>query len=107
MYNIMQTPPPLPLWDITARKHGGNEQSREAHQKVARLAFSDRQKVLREIHSAGRNGATVKDVAAAMCVGLNQISGRFSELKAAGLISKIGVRDGCGVYVDIGGTHAE
>lgn len=100
MYNIMEKPAPLPLFDITANRHQGNAESREAFKKIGRLAFNDRQLVYQRIHQAGAAGVTVKEVAQGMGVQINQISGRFTELKAAGLIRKVAVRDGCGAYAD-------
>lgn len=44
-------------------------------------------------------GITCKELAAKMGVGMNQISGRFSELKKSKLITKIGVRDGSAIMI--------
>jgi predicted transcriptional regulator len=58
-----------------------------------------RELVLFYIDSAGNHGLTCKELASTLGVGMNAISGRWTELKSAGLIEQTGRRDGCGVYV--------
>lgn len=75
--------------DITANRHGGDLFSYAASQRVDKTA--DRAKVLRAIRLS-RDGATCDEVADWMGRTPNQISGRFTELKAAGEIVRIGRR---------------
>jgi hypothetical protein len=56
-------------------------------------------RVLGYVESAGQHGATCREVAEFMETGMNAISGRFTELKANERIEKIGVRNGCAVYI--------
>jgi predicted transcriptional regulator len=59
--------------------------------------------VLAVIVRAGDVGATAKEVATALGVGLNEISGRCTELRAAGLVRKKGLRrEGSAVLVATG-----
>jgi predicted transcriptional regulator len=89
----------LPLWDVCANKHKGNAESKEANAKASSGKLQMREYVLLNIEKAGDYGLTCKELADKWGVGMNTISGRWTELKAAGLIEQIGRRDGCGVYV--------
>lgn len=88
--------------DICERKHGGNEQSAAAFEA---LNLNNLQaEVLDAIQSAGQRGMTCHELADQWGVGVNQISGRFSELKAKGLAAVVGTRRNeagrlCGVLV--------
>lgn len=72
--------------DICAGRHGGNEQSAQANERGASGRAQQRALVLAEIERAGRAGLTCKELAARWDVGMNAISGRFTELKASGEI---------------------
>lgn len=92
----------LPLWDVCARRHGGNVESRAA--RIACRVSEQRDKVLAAVEAAGAQGVTCHELAAAWGVTPNTISGRFSELKATGHIRKAGTRKNaagqrCGVLV--------
>ncbi len=93
------------LFDVCERKHGGNAQSAAANRKNLQHRAAQRKAVFEAIKGASGNsadlvpGLTCRELAESWGVGMNCISGRFSELKAAGLIKKIGVRAGCGVFV--------
>ena len=87
----------LELWDICASKHGGNPESQAANRRISAVKTKQRQAVLDAI-TASRTGLTCRELALQWCVGMNTISGRFSELKADGQIQKTGVRDGCAVF---------
>jgi predicted Rossmann fold nucleotide-binding protein DprA/Smf involved in DNA uptake len=78
--------------DITANKHGGNPESEAAHKKRKPTAKAQRERVYRAILAAGLDGMTVHELAEKWNVAPNQISGRFSELKADGRIEKVGAR---------------
>ena len=96
----MQTTPS----DITANKHRGNQQSKQAHKARQHASKRQRDKVFNAIKRSGNRGITAHELADRWGVSVNQISGRFSELKADGLAKKKGVRlnfNGrpCGVIV--------
>ena len=81
--------------DICYNKHGGNEQSITANQSANK--DNDRALVLKFITEHKK--AYSKQVARYLGKQLNQISGRFSELKADGLIAETDERaEGCAVY---------
>lgn len=74
--------------DVCSRKHGGVETSMEANLRVDKM--NDRRRVLALIQGAG--GYTLDQVSAILERPPNQISGRFSELAAAGLICRTSER---------------
>lgn len=81
--------------DICFNRHGGNEQSNAANKMADK--DNDRALVLKFITE--HKTAHSKQVARYLGKQLNQISGRFSELKADGLIVETGGRsEGCAVY---------
>lgn len=83
--------------DITYNRHGGNVNSTIANAKVSKE--KDREAVLDFVKLySDRNGVTLKEVCSMWGRSPNQISGRFTELKADGLIRVSGRRDGCGIY---------
>jgi predicted ArsR family transcriptional regulator len=89
--------------DITKNRHGGNEQSNEAFQKIESSLPDRRAGVLILIRNAASEGLTVHEAAELLGTTPNAVSGRFSELKKGGLIEQIGRRatpTGCsaGVY---------
>ena len=81
--------------DICARKHKGAAESVAANM---RRMPGDRGDVLRMILLRPSRGITCREVAKIWNVGMNTISGRFSELHRDGLIVKSGRRDGCAVW---------
>jgi len=83
--------------DITANKHHGNEESREANERANYGKEQQRMEVL-ECISRFPGGCTMKEVAAMMGKPFNAVSGRGSELKKAGQVEKTGeTRDGSAV----------
>ena len=84
------------LDDICRKRHGGNENSEAANEKAAPNKASQRAKVFAAIKTEG--SLTCRELAERWGVGLNQISGRFSELKKQGKIYQSGRRNGCGVW---------
>lgn len=78
--------------DICARKHSGNPESAAANRSGDRSAQCER--VWKLIYAHGSYGATAHEIAAELRTEVNCISGRFSQLKAAGLIVR--VLDGLG-----------
>ena len=83
--------------DICARKHRGNAQSVAANETAKPTKARQRERVLQACKMFG--GVTCRELADLWRVGMNQISGRFSELKREGLIEKVGTRKGCGIYM--------
>lgn len=86
--------------DVCQNKHQGNEQSTQAFQTKVRPTLRQRQiEVLQAINNAGNQGLTCKELAKAWQIGMNAISGRFSELKRLGEIEPAGSsRDGSRPY---------
>lgn len=91
---VMNTPD---LFDICRNRHKGNEESHKANLRVNKKL--QRERVLSAIRNAGPVGLTCRELAELWDVGMNTISGRFSELKRDGLIRKDSVRNGCAVVV--------
>jgi len=90
--------------DITKNRHGGNEQSTAAFEEIRESLPKRRSDVLVMIQKAGLKGLTVHEAAKLAGTTPNTLSGRFSELKRDGLITKRGTRptvSGCkaGVFV--------
>lgn len=92
--------------DICANRHGGNAESEEAFRRLAPALPQQRALVLAKIREAGPEGMSCKEVAAALGVGMNVISGRFTELRVAlEILAKRGPdgwslrRDGSKVFV--------
>lgn len=82
--------PPASDADPCERRHGGNDNSREAFE--ACNAKVQRERVHAAIAAAGDAGLTVDELSARWEVPPNSISGRFSELKRAGRIAACGRR---------------
>ena len=77
--------------DVCQNKHQGNEQSTQAFQTKVKPTLRQRQiEVLQAINNAGNQGLTCKELAKAWQIGMNAISGRFSELKRLGEIEPAG-----------------
>jgi DNA-binding transcriptional regulator YhcF (GntR family) len=89
----------MSVGDITANRHGGNPESEAAYRRIVGSLRPRARQVLAEIEGAGEEGLTTRELAAKWRVGMNVVSGRFSELKKQEMIRKTGVRDDCGVYV--------
>jgi hypothetical protein len=90
----------LPTQDISARRHGGDENSRAAHDRMlkqGRLA-AQQGRVLEAIRQAGQRGLTCMELAKLWSVGMNQISGRFTELLKSGKIRRTAKRGGGWVH---------
>ena len=81
--------------DICIRKHHNNPNSYLANRKVDKI--NDREIILEYLsnHETG----TLKELARFMNKEKNEISGRFTELKASEVIEETGERrEGCSVY---------
>jgi hypothetical protein len=87
--------------DICAQKHGGDENSRAAHRRLVEGGGLSRQRaeVLAAVRQAGVRGLTCSELAARWDVGLNRISGRFSELVRSGHLERQGRRKDGWVHV--------
>ncbi len=89
-------------FDPSVKKHGGNVQSGTAHQRVVKTKQESYRKILSLLEERREHGATSKEIASVFGVQLNRISGRFSELRAQGLIKDSGARrDGAAVLVAV------
>lgn len=89
-----------PAPDITARKHGGNQNSVAANERAEPTKDSDRAAIVSWLRTQGLGGGTSKEYAAATGRQLNCLSGRFSELLRDGKIHRTTMsRDGAAVYV--------
>ena len=91
------TPQQMDFTDICENRHGGNENSATANPKVCKAQDREAVFALVERYHNG-SGITLKEACTIMQRLPNQISGRFSELRAAGRIRVSGRRKGCGVY---------
>ena len=85
--------------DITKNRHRGSVNSIAAFAAIQEKLPRERARVLEEIDSSGLIGITCKELAEKWGVGMNVISGRFSELKKKRLITKIDRREGSGVFI--------
>lgn len=79
-------------FDISARKHKNNPQSRDAHTRVVHTKQDTYRWIMQLLNDRGEYGATSKEIAAAKGVELNTISGRLSEMKAMDWIVETGER---------------
>lgn len=86
--------------DPAHRKHGGNLESHLAHRKALTRKSHWYVLILRALREAKSNGWTAKELALRFGVGLNVISGRFTELRRMGLVVKLKTRrDGSAVLI--------
>lgn len=85
--------------DICANKHGGNEHSTAAFERITQWLKGDRLDAYDACFRPG--GVTTREFAEERGVGMNAVSGRFSELKKAKFITQKGTRNGCGVWVPV------
>lgn len=84
-----------PLPDVCRTKHGGDQKSEAANRKVHASKQPMRDRILALLLSGGR---TSKEIAGEVNRPLHAISGRLTELLAAGKIYKSeDERDGCAV----------
>ncbi len=94
-----------PLFDITARRHKGNEQSTAAFHVIKDKITEKQAKVLEVIRwfsSGNCQGVTAEQIADELQTTVNAISGRVSELKRDGKIYKSGTRktrSGCSAAI--------
>ncbi len=89
------------LFDITARRHKGNEQSTAAFNVIKDKISNEQLKILVLI-SGYPDGITVDEIAVRYQKTPNQVSGRVSELKRMGKIYKSGTRktrSGCSAAI--------
>jgi len=78
------------IFDVCSNRHGGNENSLEARKRTN--AEQDRRRILAYIQSQGAEGATADQISLALGIIMNTVSGRCTELKAAGLVDTAGKR---------------
>lgn len=82
----------LPLFDICSGRHRGAPTSRLAQLDRVAHAAQQRARVHQAILEAGAAGLIVDELSARWSVPPNSISGRFSELKAGGLLRIVELR---------------
>ncbi len=90
------------LFDITERRHKGNEQSTAAFHVIKETLSYKEGLVLGYIKGFGDRGATTDELAEEMGWTPNQVSPRVSELKSKGKIYKSGTRktrSGCSAAI--------
>lgn len=78
--------------DITAGKHGNNPESMAAHRSILGHKELMRGVVYEAIKTRGAEGSTCDEVSARLDIGIQSVSGRFTELKALGKIIDTGLR---------------
>ena len=105
MNEVLQGLPLFERMDVCANRHGGSPESRAAFREHYGAFSKQRGVILAMVRRAGANGLTCKEAAAELDVGMNQISGRFSELKfnhdifvVRDVANKVVRRDGCAAY---------
>jgi hypothetical protein len=74
--------------DPCARRHGGNAESVAAHESIKPTKAQQRQAVYDVIHAKGIRGATLDEVCIALGRPANALSGRVTELVAAGSVRR-------------------
>lgn len=87
----------LPLWDICARKHGGNPQSVKANVIAHKYKLSARQRILEELQrqpswGAESTGHTCEELECWTGLSHQTCSARLSELRREGKIKVVGER---------------
>jgi hypothetical protein len=83
-------------YDICRNRHGGDPASEDVNREIENSGAKNRQRarVYAAIVQTGDNGLTCKELAARWAVGMNTISGRFSELLKDGRVRKTDRRRG-------------
>jgi hypothetical protein len=97
------------LFDITARRHKGNEQSTAAFHVIKDKISASRERILNQIRQR-EDGLTCDELAVMFSATPNEISGRCSELKRDGKIYKSGTRktrSGCSAAILKSNTRCE
>lgn len=95
------------LFDVCARKHGGNQNSRAANLRIHPHKESDREAIRIQVAAMGFAGLTLKEIRIIHPTAQperwkypNEISGRITALKALGQIFDSGrERGNCTVWV--------
>jgi DNA-binding transcriptional MocR family regulator len=87
--------------DITLSKHGGNELSNQANERIAATKETLRQEIYQFALASGDRGITVKDVVKVLRIAINTAAPRLTELKRDGMLQvKEGSRrDDCSVLI--------
>jgi hypothetical protein len=89
------------LFDITARRHKGNDQSAAAFHVIKDKISASQERILNAIRQMD-SGMTVDELSVYFGTTPNEISGRCSELKRDGKIYKSGTRktrSGCSAAI--------
>lgn len=86
------------MTDVCENRHGGAAASVDAFAKVRETLTYNQGRVLRAIEDEKADGLSCKELSMLWGVGMNAISGRFTELKKAGRIEACGRRAGSTVW---------
>ena len=78
--------------DVCANRHRGNANSVAAHNRIAGKLPEMQRIVFDVIDASGAIGVSLSEICAALERPPNAISGRITELKKSGLITKTGCR---------------
>lgn len=78
----------LPLFDVSARKHGGNEQSENANLVAQPGKAKAREMIYNVLLSREKRGATCREISRIINRPMHSISGRITELIAEGRAKK-------------------
>lgn len=74
----------LPLFDVSARKHGGNPQSENANLAAQPGKAKAREMVFNVLNIRGQRGATCREISQVLNKPMHAISGRITELIVEG-----------------------
>src|SRR6185312_5524498 len=91
------------LVDVTLSKHGGDEMSNQANERIAATKETLRQEIYQFALASGDRGITVKDVVKVLRIPIQTASARLSEMKRDGMLlvkqGPEGRRDDCSVLI--------
>jgi DNA-binding transcriptional ArsR family regulator len=94
------------LFDICAERHGQNQESAEANERIEPFKGSLREEVLRFVQERRDRGATTEEISRGLDLPYTTASARISELKRLGLVRASGQRRptsrGCSAAVLVG-----
>jgi len=85
-----QMPDHVSTDDITANRHGGHENSKEAHKKALKNAARDRKRILDYLDTRLAEGATCDELEQALDLSHQTCSARCSDLKRSSQVMPSG-----------------
>ena len=91
----------LDALDICASRHGGSQESIDAHSRIIHSKEDKHQRIMKLVQARDGYGLTCKELAAAWGTHPNNVSGRLSELVQRGKLKKSGERrNGAAVLIE-------